>query len=180
MKLDITKSGGFDAVARSDARVLILGTLPGGNSLQRGEYYAQPRNAFWPIMNELVGASPSLSYADRTLRLVEKGIALWDVCLAGNRAGSLDSAIQLSSVVPNDFNAFLDIHTGIRLICFNGVTAAEIFRRKVLASLPAAARLVRREVLPSSSPASTSMTLEQKLRCWRLVSLALTLSFFAC
>ena len=171
MKRDIAKSDGFDAIARSDARVLILGTLPGKNSLQRGEYYAQPRNAFWPIMKELVGASPDLSYADRTLRLVEKGIALWDVCLAGNRAGSLDSAIELSSVVPNDFDAFLDIHADIRLICFNGMKAAEIFCHKVLPGLPAAARLIRREVLPSSSPANTSMPFQQKLRGWRIVTL---------
>ena len=123
------------------------------------------------MMKELVGASPDLSYADRTLRLVEKGIALWDVCLAGNRAGSLDSAIKLSSVVPNDFGAFLDIHTDIRLICFNGLKAAEIFRRKVLPNLPADVRLIRREVLPSSSPANTSMLFEQKLCCWSIVTL---------
>ena len=171
MNLDTAKSCGFDAIARSDARVLILGTLPGKNSLRCGEYYAQPRNAFWPIMKELVGASPDLSYVDRTLRLMEKGIALWDVCRAGNRAGSLDSAIQLSSVVPNDFGVFLDLHADIRVICFNGVKAAEIFRRKVLPSLPAAVRLIRREVLPSSSPANTSMPFEQKLRCWRIVTI---------
>ena len=127
------KSNGFGSVARADARVLILGTLPGKVSLERGEYYAQPRNAFWRIMGELAGASPDLPYTDRLRLLKENGIALWDVCAAGQRSGSLDSAIRLSTVETNDFSGFLRAHAGVGLICFNGKKAKEIYDRKVRA-----------------------------------------------
>ena len=43
---------GFEAVAGPDARVLILGTLPSAVSLATGQYYAQPRNAFWHIISQ--------------------------------------------------------------------------------------------------------------------------------
>jgi TDG/mug DNA glycosylase family protein len=37
-------------------------------------------------------------------------IALWDVCASAHRPGSLDSAISLASVTPNDFLLFLSEH----------------------------------------------------------------------
>lgn len=160
---------GLAAIARSDARLLILGTLPGAVSLERGEYYAQPRNAFWPIMGELVGAWPDLPYASRIGRLVDHGIALWDVCAAAHRLGSLDSAIRLSTLAVNDFSAFLTIHTRVGQICFNGGKAAEIYRRNVLPNLPLAIRAIHQEVLPSTSPAHATMPFEEKLVRWRRV-----------
>jgi len=163
------KSSGFKPVARTDARVLILGTLPGKVSLQRGEYYAQPRNAFWRIMGEIVGASPDLPYKDRLRLLKENGIALWDVCAAGQRSGSSDSAIRLSTVETNDFSGFLRAHTGVGLICFNGKTAKEIYDRKVPQKPPALFERIRYEVLPSTSPAYAAMSYEQKRSRWRLV-----------
>jgi hypoxanthine-DNA glycosylase len=163
------KSNGFGYIARADARVLILGTLPGKVSLERGEYYVQPRNAFWRIMGEIDGASPDLPYKDRLRLLKENGIALWDVCAAGRRPGSLDSAIRLSTVETNDFRGFLRAHTGIGLICFNGKKAKEIYDRKVLQKPPTLFERIRYEVLPSTSPAHAAMTYEQKLSYWRLV-----------
>ena len=77
----------FEPVSRPDARVLILGTLPGAESLRRQQYYAKRENSFWPIMGALVGASPELPYARRLARLVEHGVALWDVCASAERAG---------------------------------------------------------------------------------------------
>ena len=108
--------------------MLILGSLPGKVSLARGEYYAQPYNAFWRIMGELVGASPDLPYQDRFDLLKQHHIAVWEVCAAGFRAGSLDSAIQLSTVRDQRHSwTFLRAHPGIDLICFNGKKAKEIF-----------------------------------------------------
>src|SRR5687768_16280967 len=98
------KSFGFEALAAPDARLLILGTLPGAVSLACGQYYAQPRNAFWRIMGELVGASIELPYAKRVECLVAERLALWDVCAVAQRRGSLDAAIQ--SMQPNDFATF--------------------------------------------------------------------------
>ncbi|MBS0395831.1 MAG: DNA-deoxyinosine glycosylase, partial [Proteobacteria bacterium] len=131
---------GFPPIARRDARVLVLGSLPGQESLRRRQYYAQPRNAFWPIMGELVGAAPALPYPRRARRLAASGIALWDVCAAAFRPGSLDAAIEPGSVVANDFAAFFRRHPRIRLVCFNGRTAATLYRRRVLPDLPPEAR----------------------------------------
>lgn len=97
---------GFDPVEDASARVLILGTLPGAESLRCGEYYANRSNSFWRIMGDLVGAVPEMSYQDRLHRLKKNGIALWDVCLSAERTGSLDTRIAQSSIVPNEFGRF--------------------------------------------------------------------------
>jgi hypoxanthine-DNA glycosylase len=157
---------GFPPIADSRAHVLVLGSLPGRKSLQMGEYYAQPYNAFWRIMGELFGAGPALEYPERLVRLRAGGIAVWDVLAAGEREGSLDSSIVPASVVVNDFNGFFERHRGIRLICFNGTTAAAVFRRKVLPGLAAEWIEIPQRVLPSTSPAHASLRFEQKLERW--------------
>lgn len=160
---------GFPPIAARHARLLILGSLPGRMSLERREYYAQPRNAFWTIMGRLFGAGPGLPYAARTRRLADAGVALWDVCAAARRPGSLDAAIERTSVVPNDFAAFLAEHPHIRLIAFNGGKAAELFRRRVQPALPDALDPVRLATLPSTSPAHAAMPLAEKVTRWAAV-----------
>jgi hypoxanthine-DNA glycosylase len=164
----VMKSHGFGPVARADAGVLILGSLPGKVSLERREYYAQPRNSFWRIMGELAGASPDLPYSDRLHLLRENRIALWDVCAAGCRAGSLDSSIQMPTVKTNDFIGFLRAHPHIGLICFNGTKAKEIFDLKVRRKPHAFLERIRYELLPSTSPAHAAMNYEKKLARWRM------------
>ena len=166
-------SQGFPPIARQDARVLVLGSLPGQESLRRRQYYAQPRNAFWPIMGALCGAGPELPYRARARRLAASGIALWDVCAAAFRAGSLDASIVAGSVVVNDFGAFLARHRGIRLVCFNGRTAAELWRRHVQPALaPGAPDLATLE-LPSTSPAHAALSPAAKLERWQALAGAL-------
>ena len=161
------KSKCFEPIARADARVLILGSLPGQMSLARGEYYAQPYNAFWRIMGELVGASPEVPYPERVDCLKQHHIAVWEVCAVGFRAGSLDSAIQLSTVRANDFGTFLRAHPIINLICFNGRRAEEIFVRKVRQEPRAIFERIRYASLPSTSAAHAGMPFAQKLALWR-------------
>lgn len=161
------KSSCFEALAAPDAKALILGTLPGAVSLASGEYYAQPRNVFWRIMDELVGASLELPYAQRKQRLVDRRIALWDVCAAAERDGSLDSAIQPDTVQPNDFVSFFQTHSAIEIICFNGAAASDLFRRHALPTLHAPASGIRHVVLPSTSTAHAAMSFERKLAAWR-------------
>ncbi|MHB1075645.1 DNA-deoxyinosine glycosylase [Thiobacillus sp.] len=160
---------GFPPIADAHARILILGSLPGQVSLQRQQYYAQPQNAFWKIMGRLFGAGPELPYEDRAQNLVRNRIALWDVCAAAQRPGSLDAAIVHSSVVPNDFAAFIATHPHVELICFNGGKAAELYRRRVLPGLPNTRRAIRYATLPSTSPAHAAMPFEEKLTCWAVV-----------
>jgi hypoxanthine-DNA glycosylase len=161
------RSSSFEAVAGPDARVLILGTLPGAASLACGQYYAQPRNAFWKIMGELVGAAPTLPYAERLQRLVARRVALWDVCAIARRRGSADAAIRSSTVRPNDFSGFLRSHASVELICFNGAKAGELFRRLVSPTLESPASAIRQAVLPSTSPAHAAMSFGKKLAEWR-------------
>ena len=160
------KSFSFDAVETPDAHVLILGTLPSVKSLAAGEYYAHPRNCFWWIMGELVGASPDLPYADRLEKLRKSGIALWDVCRAAERAGSSDAEIRMETVEPNDFRAFLGAHPRIEMLCFNGQPAEKLFRRKALPLL-VDLRPIPHRVLDSTSPACARITREQKVLRWR-------------
>jgi hypoxanthine-DNA glycosylase len=162
-------SNGFPPIADAHARVLILGSLPGQVSLRQQQYYAQARNAFWKIMGRLFDAGPELPYGERSRRLIANGVALWDVCAAAHRPGSLDASILPSSVVPNDFAGFIAVHPHICLIVFNGSKAAELYRRTVLSDLPDTIRSIRSETLPSTSPAHASMTFEEKLARWSIV-----------
>jgi hypoxanthine-DNA glycosylase len=160
---------GFPAVADTRARVVVLGSLPGRKSLEMGQYYAQPQNAFWKIMGRLFGADSALPYEQRLERLQAHGVAVWDVLAAAERVGSLESAIVASSVVINDFGAFFARHRGIGLLCFNGNKAAELYRRKVLPTLAPPFAGLEARLLPSTSPAYASLTFEQKLARWSAV-----------
>jgi len=157
---------GFPPIADARARVLVLGSLPGRKSLEQGEYYAQPYNAFWRIMGALFNAGPEHEYDVRLERLRARGIAVWDVLAAGEREGSLDAAIVPASIVVNDFNEFFRDHRRISSICFNGNTAAALFRRKVVPTLRPECAALETRVLPSTSPAHASLKLEQKLARW--------------
>ncbi|MGH7406155.1 MAG: DNA-deoxyinosine glycosylase, partial [Candidatus Methylomirabilales bacterium] len=128
---------GFPAVSNRQAVVLVLGSLPGRRSLEVGEYYANARNAFWRMMGRLLGENLDLPYATRKRILKKKRIALWDVLAAAQRPGSLDTSIVGTSAVPNDFRIFLKSHPNIRMVCFNGRKAADLYRRKVLPTLSA-------------------------------------------
>ena len=168
------RSTGFPPITAADARVLILGSLPGQASLARRQYYAQPHNAFWRIMGVLVGAGPDLPYDERARRLMRHRIALWDVCAAARRPGSLDAAIDLGSVVPNDFRDFLERHPAIEQIFTNGSTASRLYTKLVLPRLPEALGAVPLHPLPSTSPAHATLRFEQKLERWRSVTDALS------
>jgi hypoxanthine-DNA glycosylase len=155
----------FAPIAGDDARVLLLGSLPGAESLARGEYYAKPQNSFWRILGDLVGAGPDLAYQARIDRLVVHRIAVWDVCRAAWRKGSLDSAIRSAEV--NDFKGFLAAHPAIGLIAFNGRFAETLFLRQVAPLLTPVQRTISTVRLPSTSPAHAGMPYPAKLACWR-------------
>lgn len=157
------RAEGFPPVARSDARILILGSLPGRRSIAEQQYYAHPRNAFWPIMQALFGIEGV--YGDRLEQLLERRIALWDVLSCSVRRGSLDARIRLDSALANDFETFLHGHTGIRLIAFNGKKAEQLFNRFVPGT--AINRDIRTTSLPSTSPAYAAMPYSGKLAQWR-------------
>lgn len=154
-------------MAAADARVLILGSMPGKASLEADQYYAHPRNAFWRLMGDLLGAGPDLPYLERMEKLKAAGIALWDVIAACERESSLDADIVGATVRPNDFLAFFAVHRSIDRIFFNGAAAETNFRRLVLPGLgDTERRLVR---LPSTSPAHAGMRYAEKLAAWSAI-----------
>lgn len=161
----------FAPVADARARVLVLGSMPGVESLRAGQYYAHPRNAYWRLMGDLVGATPDLPYAQRTRRLRRAGIALWDVLAACVRNGSLDAAIDAQSIVANDVAGFLARHPRISHVFFNGATAERCFRVHVLPTLDGSDLRLQR--LPSTSPAHAALDYSAKRRAWRVLLRAL-------
>ena len=160
----------FPPLADSAARVLILGSMPGEASLHAGQYYAHPRNAFWPIMGDLFGAGTALPYAARVRRLQAAGIALWDVLAVCARSGSLDAAIDARSIIANDLVSFFARHPGISHVFFNGTTAERCFLRHVQPALETDVLELLR--LPSTSPAHAAMTYAHKRAAWRAVARA--------
>lgn len=157
---------GFPPIVGPAAKLLILGSMPGAASLRAAQYYAHPRNAFWPIMGRLFDAGPDRDYDERSRILTSAGVAVWDVLQSCGRIGSLDSAI--TDERPNSFAAFFAEHGTITDIFFNGGKAEQVFLRKVLPTL--AARPLALHRLPSTSPAHAGMSFERKLAAWKAVA----------
>lgn len=160
---------GFPAIARPDAEILILGSMPGEDSLKAGQYYAHPRNGFWPILMGLLGHTSELTYSQKCKVLVENKIALWDTLKTCVRSGSLDSSIVNSSITPNNFNLFFDTHSYVRSIFFNGRKSQEVFEKKVQPNLPKKYQDLKQVTLPSTSPAMAMLRLEQKQEKWSVI-----------
>ena len=158
---------GFPAVEPRRARVLILGTLPSAESIRQGQYYAHPRNAFWPIMGELFGAGREWPYDRRLRRLGARGVMLWDVLRAAHRPGSLDSAIHPRRREANAIPELLARHPELEAIVFNGAPAEALFRRHVAPECGARLAGLKLVRLPSTSPAHAARTYAQKLTAWQ-------------
>ena len=153
---------GLPPVLGPDARLLILGSFPGERSLAAAQYYAHPRNQFWPILGALLGEPlAGLDYPVRLERLIAHRVALWDVLGHCRRPGSLDAAIR--DAAGNDFDELLVRVPTLRAVAFNGATAARragAFGGRGLATV----------ALPSTSPAHAALGFEQKLARWRALS----------
>jgi double-stranded uracil-DNA glycosylase len=155
----------FKPIESPTATVLILGSMPGQASLQAGQYYAHPHNAFWRIVAEVLQFEATAPYTSRVRALQSARVALWDVLHSCSRDGSLDSKIQRNTQVPNDFQAFFATHRRIVHVFFNGAAAETCFRRHVLPEIDCSHIGFTR--LPSTSPAHASMSFANKLTAWR-------------
>ena len=153
---------GLPPIIGAGARVLILGSFPSERSLVAGEYYANRRNQFWPLLGEVFGFDADVPYPQRITAVQAHRVALWDVVHSCRRQGSMDNKIDRKTLVINDFGALLAGHPTVERVFVNGLTAFELFERHVETDLPA----VR---LPSSSGA-LPMTFADKLARWREVA----------
>lgn len=159
----------FAPIATPASHVLILGSMPGKKSLQEQQYYAHPRNAFWPVMAALFG-TPADDYAQRVALIRDNKLALWDVLAECLRPGSLDQAIDRKTAQVNDFASFFKAHPKIEYVFFNGGAAHDLFMQRVwpLLDVQVKNRLTLQR-LPSTSPAMASLSLEKKIAAWQPV-----------
>jgi double-stranded uracil-DNA glycosylase len=153
---------GLAPVTGPAPRILILGSFPSVLSLERREYYGNPKNRFWAIMEELFAVPAALPYPERIELLTQQGVALWDVVRACDRPGSADSRIK--NPVPNDIAGFAREHPTLRLVALNGSTAGRLYHR--FAEVPGLASVP----LPSTSPAHAAMKFSEKVRAWKIIA----------
>jgi len=165
-KLTIESATSFPPIIGKVPKTLILGSMPGMESLKQQRYYAHPRNAFWPIMMSLFEQSHALDYQQRCDMLKQQQIAVWDVLKSCRRPGSLDQHIEAESMIANDFVAFMQTHPTIQQIFFNGGKAEQVFKRYVMKQLEATGISPRYLRLPSTSPAHAAMSFETKQQLW--------------
>lgn len=154
----MTRLLGLPPVIARDTRLVVLGSFPGVASLQAGQYYAHPRNHFWPILSALWGLDlVALPYPHRLDQIRARGLGLWDVYAACRREGSLDSAIE--GAEPNDLASLKRRAPGLRGVAHNGGESARSMKVTAALGLP-----VWR--LPSTSPANASWSFERKRAAW--------------
>ena len=159
----------LEPIIGREPRIIILGSMPGVVSLEALEYYANPRNAFWPIMAELFGIDIECEYPLRVQQVAELPLILWDTLKTCYRPGSLDSNIESRTIEANDIAGLVNRYTGISAIAFNGAASEKYFRQLVLKRLPDN-RGIELIKMPSTSPANASWSYERKLAAWRHLS----------
>ncbi len=154
----------FPPFVPEGSRLMILGTLPGEESLRLRQYYGHPRNDFWPLVAALSGKTVPAIYEERVALLVHNRWALWDVLKGAERIGSSDAAIR--NPIANAFDKFFAANPAIDTIAFNGQKARDLFRRFVLKPGVVSTDRFSAIDLPSSSPLYT-IPFEEKLLLWR-------------
>ncbi len=164
---------GLPAQADAACRVLVLGSMPGVASLQAAQYYAHPRNRFWPLMAALTGIDPGLAYPRRLQALHASGVGLWDVIGRCERRGSLDTAIVRGSEAINPLPALIHQLPRLQGIACNGAAAGAAWKRHVVPLLDARSAALPVWTLPSTSPANAGWSLARLQAAWQPVADAL-------
>ena len=165
----MTEQTGFNLLGNNKAQILILGSMPSVVSLAKQQYYGHPRNAFWRIMAALFNDDKPIAYPQANRVLEAQGIAVWDVLKSCARQGSLDSAIEESSIEINDFASLFNSFGNIKQVFFNGGTAQVLYKKHVYPDLPAEYKALNYTKLPSTSPAYAAMPYQDKLAAWSMV-----------
>ena len=158
------RTTGLSPLRGEDPAILILGSFPSVQSLERQEYYANPRNRFWAVMELLLGIGRTLPYRERIRLLGDHGVTLWDVIASCTRKGSGDGAIR--DPKPNDIQGFLRAHLSVRLAVLNGSSAGRYFRSAWPEGGPSGVRYI---VLPSTSPANARYRLPDLVDRWQVI-----------
>ena len=141
-------------------RILIVGTMPGDESIEKQMYYANPQNRFWKYIQEILNNGIELKSKDDKQKLLQSnGIGLWDILSKCERDGSLDS--NIGNEQPNDFSKF----QSVKYVLFNGKKAAKYFEKYNFQYLSKRQSFS----LPSTSPANASIPEDVKFEEWKKV-----------
>ena len=152
----------FPPIANKNAKILILGTMPGKKSLELQEYYGYKYNVFWKILFNLLNSDFSEDYNTKKKLLIDNNIALWDSLQFCFRKGSADADIK--DEIPNDFETFFKEHPTVTHVYFNGTASMNYYKKYVKYS-----NHLTFYGLPSTSPANARMSFEEKLNKWRVI-----------
>jgi hypoxanthine-DNA glycosylase len=161
-KIQQMKAISFEPIVNEQSRILILGTMPGIKSLEKNQYYAHPRNAFWQIMFRLFNTEFSNNYEDRKNLILKNKLALWDTLKLCFREGSLDTNIKNEEA--NEIHQLLEKYPKIHSIIFNGKAAEKFYRRYFQNKNP-----IKYYQLPSTSPANATKSFNEKFAEWKLI-----------
>ncbi|ATP42107.1 DNA-deoxyinosine glycosylase [Solibacillus sp. R5-41] len=151
-------------IVNQQTKILIVGSMPSQQSLEKQQYYGNPRNHFWPIIGEILKVVIPKDYDQRIQLLCKHHIGLWDSIQSCERKGSLDATIK--NEIPNNFELLFSQYPQIELILFNGGKSFDVYRKRVgLATLNGRAY----EKMPSTSPipGKNIKTFEQKIMIWK-------------
>jgi TDG/mug DNA glycosylase family protein len=160
---------GFAPLVRADATRLVLGSMPSRLSLDKQQYFGNPRNAFWAICARALEFDARDPYPQRCAALIDARIAVWDVVHACVRKSSLDADIEEDSIVTNNFSTLFATCPFLHTIYFNGATAERLFRRHVMPQFPDRFATIAMLRLPSTSPANAAMNFDAKFARWSRV-----------
>ena len=153
-------------IVDNQTRVLVVGSMPGKQSLDKQQYYGNARNHFWPIIGELFQTDIPDNYEERITLLRSKKIGLWDSIASCEREGSLDATIR--NEVPNDFVTLFQTYPNIQLVLFNGGKSFDVFKKHVGLEV---LRHRAYEKMPSTSPipGKNIKSFDEKVATWRLL-----------
>ena len=149
---------GFPPISNGNSRILVLGTFPSPLSREKNEYYGNPRNQFWRILQEVFDEPfTTVDYEQKKALLCTNSVAVWDVIAKCEADGALDSTIR-NPVYNTDLPMFI-LENGINRVFFNGNNAFMFYKRGI--------GNIDKNVLPSTSPAYARMSIDRKVQLWR-------------
>ena len=156
----------FDPIIDNHSKILILGSMPGPESIRKNEYYGNPRNQFWRISYQIFDSKPESSYEKRTEFLLKKGIALWDVLQGCQREGASDS--KITNEKPNDFQTFFERYRNLKCVFFNGSKAEKLFKKHIGFEIPQI-ELFKRLPSTSPTPGKNVKSFYEKIEEWKRI-----------
>lgn len=157
-------------IVDDETKVLIIGSMPGKQSLDKQQYYGNPRNHFWPIIGQLLNVTIPEQYEQKIGLLRIRKIGLWDSIQSCERQGSLDATIK--NEIPNDFEWLFQQYPQIQLVLFNGGKSFNVFKKHIGLSILNGREF---EKMPSTSPipGKNIKSFEEKVDAWRILKHAL-------